>query len=169
MVSKHCFGTAASAFEIIKLDIFTVLQRTISALLWLRRVLHVFHWSVGNYLCARSQLQTQSMRLGNWKVPLENRNHDWSKKWLQQNSRYAVRLITKGGFITASRSKELSLQRQLEITFNLSMRQTILRSTIYPVLTQVIFKEISWPEDWSVLLNKWRFVIFLFQILSRLV
>ena len=154
MVSKHCFGTAASAFEIIKLDIFTVLQRTISALLWLRRVLHVFHWSVGNYLCARSQLQTQSMRLGNWKVPLENRNHDWSKKWLQQNSRYAVRLITKGGFITASRSKELSLQRQLEITFNLSMRQTILRSTIYPVLTQVIFKEISWPEDWSVLLNK---------------
>ena len=154
MVSKHCFGTAASAFEIIKLDIFTVLQRTISALLWLRRVLHVFHWSVGNYLCARSQLQTQSMILGNWKVHQENRNHDWSKKWLQQNSRYAVRLITKGGFITASRSKELSLQRQLEITFNLSMRQTILRSTIYPVLTQVIFKEISWPEDWSVLLNK---------------
>ena len=88
------------------------------------------------------------------KVRWENRNHDWSKKWLQQNSRYAVRLITKGGFITASRSKELSLQRQLEITFNLSMRQTILRSTIYPVLTQVIFKEISWPEDWSVLLNK---------------
>ena len=88
------------------------------------------------------------------KVRWENRNHDWSKKWLQQNSRYAVRLITKGGFITASRSKELSLQRQLEITFNLSMRQTILRSTIYPVLTQVIFKEISWPEDWSALLNK---------------
>ena len=88
------------------------------------------------------------------KVRWENRNHDWSKKWLQQNSGYAVRLITKGGFITASRSKELSLQRQLEITFNLSMRQTILRSTIYPVLTQVIFKEISWPEDWSVLLNK---------------
>ena len=116
--------------------------------------LYVFHWSVEKYLCARSQLQTQSMRLGNWKVHQENRNHDWSKKWLQQNSRYAVRLITKGGFITASRSKELSLQRQLEITFNLSMRQTILRSTIYPVLTQVIFKEISWPEDWSVLLNK---------------
>ena len=154
MVSKHCFGTAASAFEIIKLDIFTVLQRTISALLWLRRVLHVFHWSVGDYLCARSQLQTQSMRLGNWKVHQENRNHDWSKKWLQQNSRYAVKLITKGGFITASRSKELSLQRQLQVKFNLSMRQTILRSTIYPVLTQVIFKEISWPEDWSVLLNK---------------
>ena len=29
--------------------------------------LHMFHWSVENYLmCARSQLQTQSMRLGNW-------------------------------------------------------------------------------------------------------
>ena len=53
------------------------------------------------------------------------------------------RLLIRGGFITASRSKELmiSLQRQLEITFNLSMRQTILRSTIYPVLTQVIFKD----------------------------
>ena len=135
MVSKHCFGTAASAFEIIKLDIFTVLQRTISALLWLRRVLHVFHWSVGNYLCARSQLQTQSMRLGNWKVPLENRNHDWSKKWLQQNSRYAVKLITKGGFITASRSQaRLSLQRQLHIKFNLSMRQTIDLVTVFDAI-----------------------------------
>ena len=69
-----------------------------------------------------------------------------SQKWLQQNSRYAVKLITKGGFITASRSKELSLQRQLQGKFNLSMRKTILRSTIYPVLTQVIFKEISLPE-----------------------
>ena len=39
-------------------------------------------------------------------------NHDWSKKWLQQNSSYVVKLITKGGFITASRSKELSLQLQ---------------------------------------------------------
>ena len=58
------------------------------------------------------------------KVRWENRNHDWSKKWLQQNSRYAVRLITKGGFITASRSKELSLQRQLEITFNLCDKQS---------------------------------------------
>ena len=114
--------------------------------------LHVFHWSVENYLCARSQLQTQSMRLGNWKVHQENRNHDWSKKWLQQNSRYAVKVIAKGGFISASRSKELNLQLQLQIKFNLSMRQTIL--WIYPVLTHAIFKEISWPEYWSVLLNK---------------
>ena len=88
------------------------------------------------------------------KVHWENRNHDWSQKWLQQNSRYAVKLITKGGFITASRSQALGLQRQLQIKFNLSMRQTILWSTIYPVLTQAIFKEISWPEYWSVLLNK---------------
>ena len=90
--------------------------------------LHVFHWSVENYLCARSQLQTQSMRLGNWKVHWENRNHDWSKKWLQQNSRYAVKVITKGGFISASRSKDLNLQLQLQIKFNLSMPQTILSS-----------------------------------------
>ena len=53
-------------------------------------------------------------------------------------------------------SIDLSLQRQLllQIKFNLSMRQTILCSTIYPVLTQPIFKEISRPEYWSVLLNK---------------
>ena len=47
-----------------------------------------------------------------------------------------------------------SLQWQLQTKFNLSMRQTILWSTVYPVLTQAIFKEISWPEYWSVLLNK---------------
>ena len=51
------------------------------------------------------------------KVHWENQNHDWSKKWLQLNSRYIVKLITKGGFITASRSKELCLQRQLQIKF----------------------------------------------------
>ena len=39
--------------------------------------------------------------------PEENQNYDWSIKWFQQNSRYAVKLITKGEFITASRSKEL--------------------------------------------------------------
>ena len=93
--------------------------------------LHMSHWSVENYLCARSQLQTQSMRLGNWKVHQENRNHDLSKKWLQQNSRYAVKVIAKGGFISASRSKELNLQLQLQINFNLSMRQKILRITRY--------------------------------------
>ena len=86
--------------------------------------LHMFHWchwSVENYLCARSQLQTQSRRLGNWKVHQENRNHDLSKKWL----------IAKGGFISASRSKEHNLQLQLQINFNLSMRQTIFWITRY--------------------------------------
>lgn len=47
-------------------------------------------------------------------------------KWFQQNSRYAVKLITKGEFITASFSQNLSLQRQLHIKFNLGMRQAIL-------------------------------------------
>ena len=43
-----------------------------------------------------------------------------------------MKLITKGGFITASRSQELSFfLRQLQIKFNLSMRQTILWSTIH--------------------------------------
>ena len=32
-----------------------------------------------------------------------------------KSSRYAVKLITKGGFITASRSHALSFQRQLQI------------------------------------------------------
>ena len=58
------------------------------------------------------------------KVRWENRNHDWSKKWLQQNSRYAVKVIAKGGFISASRSKELNLQLQLQIKFNLSMQSS---------------------------------------------
>ena len=84
----------------------------------------MFHWSVENYLRARSQLQTQCMRLSNWKVHQENRNHDWSKKWLQQNSRYAVKVIIKGGFISASRSKELNLQLQLQIKFNLSVQSS---------------------------------------------
>ena len=43
------------------------------------------------------------------------------------------------------------------------MRQTILFSKIYPVLTQAIFKEISWPEYWSVLLNKESFWCFFFK------
>ena len=71
------------------------------------------------------------MRLGNWKVHQENRNHDLSKKWLQQNSRYAVKVIAKGRFISALRSKELNLQLQLQINFNLWMRQTILWITRY--------------------------------------
>ena len=90
--------------------------------------LHTFHCSVENYLCARSPLQTPSMRLGNWKVH-QDRNHDLSR--LQQNSRYAVKVIAKGGFISASRSKELNLQLQIRINFNLSMRQTILWITRY--------------------------------------
>ena len=57
----------------------------------------------------------------------------------------------------------VSLQRQLQIKFNLLMRQTILWSTIYLVLTQAIFKEISWPEYWSVLSNKQSFWCFLFK------
>ena len=43
------------------------------------------------------------------------------------------------------------------------MQETILWSTIYPVLTQTIFKEISWPEYWSVLLNKQSFWCFFFK------
>ena len=54
------------AFEIIELAYIHCALKENSALLWLRRVLHGFQWSVENYLCARSQLQTQSMRLGNW-------------------------------------------------------------------------------------------------------
>ena len=80
--------------------------------------LHVFHCFVENYLCARLKLQT----LGNWKVHYENRNRDWSKKWLQQNSCYAVQVIAKGGFISESCSKELNLQLQLQVKFNLLMQ-----------------------------------------------
>ena len=93
--------------------------------------LHVFHWSVENYLCARSQPQTQSMRLGNWKVHQENRNHDWFKKWLQQNSRYAVKVIAKGGFISASRSKEFNLQLQLQIKLTYRCDKQSSESTRY--------------------------------------
>ena len=109
---QTCFGSTASAFEKLYWVSWVWLcfkdefQRYFEGL-------HVFHWLVENYLCAQSQLQTQSMRLGNWKVHLENRNRDWSKKWLQQNSCYAVKVIAKGGFISASSSKELNLQLQL--------------------------------------------------------
>ena len=47
------------------------------------------------------------------------------KSGFNKNNCYAVKLITKGGFITVSRSQELNLW-QLQIKFNLSMRQTIL-------------------------------------------
>ena len=52
----------------------------------------------------------------------------------QQNSRYAVKIITKGKFISASRSrsKELNLQLQLQIKFSLSMRQTTTASEQEP-------------------------------------
>ena len=147
---QTCFSSAASAFGEYWVSWYSLCFK--EEFQHYFEGLHVFCWSVENYLCARSQLQTQSMRLGNWKVHQENRNHDWSKKWLQQNSRYAVKVIAKGGFISASRSKELNLQLQLQVKFNLLMQQTIL--WIYPVLTCPIFKEISWPECWSVLLNK---------------
>ena len=130
--------------EIIELAYILHALRENFSVTWIKKgfTLCFTQWSVENYLCTRSHR------------PEENQNHDWSKKWFQQNSRYAVKPVMKGRFITASRSQELSLQRQLQIKFNLSMRQTILWSTIYPVLTQAIFKEISWPEYWSVLLNK---------------
>ena len=147
---QTCFGSAASAFENIELaDIHCALKMNFSVTLRVCLATQLL-----NILTCVSLIYRELLVLGNWKVHQENRNHDWSKKWLQQNSRYAVKLIAKGGFISASRSKELNLQLQLQIKFNLSMRKTILWSTIYPVLTQAIFKEISWPEYWSVLLNK---------------
>ena len=93
--------------------------------------LHVFHWSVENYLCARSQLQTQSMRLGNWKVHQEKRNHDWSKKWLQQNSRYAVRLITKGGLLQhhAQRSSVYNGTYKQNLTYRCDKQSSEAQST----------------------------------------
>ena len=55
MVSKHVSVQQLLLLRLSSWLIFTVLYRRISALLWLRRVLHVFHWSVENYLCrARS-------------------------------------------------------------------------------------------------------------------
>ena len=58
-----------------------------------------------------------------------------TKQPLRCEANYQRRIYSS----TASCSQELSLQRQLQIKFNLSMRQTILWSTIYPVLTQAIF------------------------------
>ena len=57
--------------------------------------------------------------------------HDWSKKWLQQKSRYAVKGNCQRRIYFMLCSKELNLQLQLQINFNLSMRQTILWITRY--------------------------------------
>ena len=152
---ETCFGPAASAFAIMEFAyIHCALKENFSVTLTKKGFYSCFT-DLSRTTCALGRNYNHKV----WdsatdKVHWENRNHDWSQKWLQQNSRYAVKLITKGGFITASRSKELSLQRQLQVKFNLSMRQTILRSTIYPVLTQVIFKEISLPEYWPFFLTK---------------
>ena len=51
---QTCFGSAASAFEIIELAYIRYALKENFSVTWLRRVLHVFHWSVENYrLCAR--------------------------------------------------------------------------------------------------------------------
>ena len=55
---QTCFGSAASVFENIELPYIHCALKEISSLLL--RVLHVFHKSVENYLCARSQLQTRT-------------------------------------------------------------------------------------------------------------
>ena len=119
---QTCFGSAASAFENIELaDIHCALKKNFSVTL----KGYMCFTDLSRTTCALGRnYTTQSMRLGNWKVHQENRNHDWSKKWLQQNSRYAVKVIAKGGFISASRSKELNLQLQLQIKFNLSVQSS---------------------------------------------
>ena len=48
------------------------------------------------------------------------------------------------------------------------MRQTILWSKIYPVLTEAILKEFFWPEYWSALLNTQSFWYFFFKFWASL-
>ena len=119
---QACFGSAASTFENVELayihcalkEIFRVTLKGFSCV----------RWSVENSLVRSVATKHKVFDSATDKVYLENQNHDWSKNRIQQNSRYVVKLITKRGFITASRSKKLSLQRQLQI--KLSTRQTIL-------------------------------------------
>ena len=124
--------------------------------------MHVFHWSVENYLSTPSQLNTkyktgQLIRLTRRTETMTDLKSGSNKTAATLRSYYQRR-------ITALRSKELSLQWQSQIKFNLSMRQTILWSTICPVLTQAIFKEICWPEYWSLLLNTYSFWCFFFKL-----
>ena len=124
--------------------------------------MHVFHWSVENYLCTRLQLNTkyktgQLIRFIRRTETMTGLKKAPTKQPLCCEANYQRR-------ITALRSKELSLQQQLQIKFNLSMWQTILCSTICPVLIQAIFKEISWPEYWSLLLNTYSFWCFFFKL-----
>ena len=155
---QTCFGSAASAIENIELAyIYCAWKENFSVTLKGQ----MCFTDLSRTTCAFGRNYKHNV----WDSATERftrrtETDDWSKKWLQQNSNYAVKVIAKGGFISASRSKELNLQLKLQIKFNLSMRKTILWSTIYPVLTQAIFKEISWPEYWSVLLNKWSFWFF---------
>ena len=119
---QTCFGSAASAFEIIELAYISYALRIFVVTLTKKgfACASLICRELPLAVCARSQLISIARftrRTQAWGEPRENPNHDWSKKWFQQNSRYAVKLITKGGFITASRSQALGLQRQLQIKF----------------------------------------------------
>ena len=102
---QTCFGSAASAFENIELaDIHCALKMNFSVTL---KGLIGYSINEYPYMCFTDLSRTTCAR-PNWKVHQENRNHDWSKKWLQQNSCSAVKVIAKEGFFSASRSKELN-------------------------------------------------------------
>ena len=103
---QTCFGSAASAFEIIELAyIHCALKENFSVTLTKKGFTCV------SLICREQLVRSVATTNTVWdsatdKVHWENRNHGLSKKWLQENSLYAVKLITKGGFITASCSKE---------------------------------------------------------------
>ena len=103
---ETCFGPAASAFEIVELAyIHCALKENFSVTLTKKGFTCV------SLICREQLVRSVATTNTVWdsatdKVHWENRNHGLSKKWLQQNSLYAVKLITKGGFITASCSKE---------------------------------------------------------------
>ena len=103
---ETCFGPAASAFEIVELAyIHCALKENFSVFLTKKGFTCV------SLICREQLVRSVATTNTVWdsatdKVHWENRNHGLSKKWLQQTSLYAVKLITKGGFITASCSKE---------------------------------------------------------------
>ena len=113
-----CFGSAASAFEVIQLAyIHCPLKENFSVTL-IKKGFTCISLICPELLCAlgrtvNTKYKTRQLisfaRFTSRTVPRpeENQNYDWSIKWFQQNSRYAVKLITKEEFITASRSKEL--------------------------------------------------------------
>ena len=105
------------------------------------------------YLCARSQLSTrnktlQLIRFTRRTETTTDLKSALAKQPLRCEANYQRKIYY------SIKLKNLSLQRQLQIKLNLSMRPSILWSTVYPVLTQAIFREISWPQYWPVLLNK---------------